>query len=52
MSRSRLVVPILLHTLDSILHPCVGVDSTVDNAEGPVTQDGLDPEHTVIDGLS
>jgi len=42
----------LLYALDSIVRSRLGVDSTIDDAEGPRTQDCLDPERTVVDGLT
>ena len=45
-----LVVP--LDALDGIVGTRSGVDGTIDDAEGPRTQDCLDPECTVVDGLA
>ena len=50
---SPMVVQVtLLHTLDGIVGSRSGVDGSIDDAEGPRTQDCLDPECTVIDGLA
>ena len=45
-------VSLLLDTFDGILYPRLDVDSAIYDAEGPRTQNGLNPESTVIDGLS
>jgi hypothetical protein len=42
----------LLHdALDGVVHAGMGVDGVVDNAICPCTQDGLNPEGTIIDCL-
>ena len=46
------VVVVLLDALDGIVGTRLGVDGTIDDAEGPRTQDCLDPEGTVVDGLA
>ena len=43
---------VLLHALDGIVRSGLGVDGTIDDAEGPRTQDCLDPERTVVNGLT
>ena len=43
---------LLLDALDGVVHVGVDVDGAVDNAKCPSTQDGLDPEGTLIDCLS
>jgi hypothetical protein len=42
----------LLHMLDGIVGSRSGVDGSIDDAEGPRTQDCLDPECAVVDGLA
>ena len=46
------LVVVGLHALDGILRSRLGVDGTIDDAEGPRTQDGLYPERAVVDGLT
>jgi len=43
---------VLLYALDGIVRSRLGVEGTIDDAEGPRTQDCLDPERTVVDGLT
>ena len=47
-----IAVSLLLDTFDGISYPSLGVESAVYDAKGPRTQNGLNPESTVIDGLS
>ena len=42
----------LLDTFNGIIDPSLGVESAVDNAECPRTQNGHNGERTVVDGLS
>lgn len=42
----------LLYALDCIVRSRLGVSGTIDDAEGPRTQDCLDPEGTVVYGLT
>ena len=46
------VVVVLLDAFDGIVGTRSGVDGAVDDAEGPRTQDCLDPEGTVVNGLA
>ena len=46
------LVVVRLHALDGIVRSGLGVDGTVDDAEGPRAQNRLYPERAVVDSLT